>query len=140
MKKIFKSFGILVLLISMVLFLDIGCVFKYVTGIPCPGCGTTRACLQFLEGHPVDAFYWHPLFWLTVILLVVATLTGGRMFRSNRRNHTIFGIFAVMYLTVYLVRMILLFPDTPPMDFNKEALLWKALDWLQNWVVTKGFF
>ena len=30
---------------GMVLLLDVGCIFRRVTGIPCPGCGMTRAHL-----------------------------------------------------------------------------------------------
>ncbi len=43
--------------------LDIGCVFRLVTGIPCPGCGMTRAWLAALRGDFAAAVAYHPLFW-----------------------------------------------------------------------------
>lgn len=132
MKKIIRSFGLLALLLLAVVFLDIGCVFRRFTGIPCPGCGTTRACIQFLQGHVVDAFYYHPLFWLTVILLVVMVLKDGRMFRSQKANRWFWIVILLMYLSVYLVRMFLLFPDTPPMELNEQAPFWKLWEWFRT--------
>lgn len=105
----------------LIIVLDIGCLFRYTTGLPCPGCGTTRACIAFVQGHVVDAFYWHPLFWLTVPLLVICVFTNGRLARSDRANRWIWITLGLMYVTVYVVRMILLFPDTPPMDYNYNA-------------------
>lgn len=42
---------------------DIGCIFRAITGVPCPGCGMTRAWLAFLTGHFDAALAYHPLFW-----------------------------------------------------------------------------
>ena len=106
MKKLVKIIGVLALAALLVFVLDIGCMFRSLTGFPCLGCGTTRACLAFLQGHVVDAFYYHPLFWLSTIFL--------------------------MYLTVYIVRMVLLFPDVPPMDYNYGAPLYRVYQWLAS--------
>jgi len=37
------------------------CIFRSVTGIPCPTCGTTRAATAFLEGNLLAAFAANPL-------------------------------------------------------------------------------
>lgn len=37
------------------------CMFKRVTGLPCPSCGATRAGLALLGGHPLRALAWNPL-------------------------------------------------------------------------------
>lgn len=54
--------------------LDIGCVFKTVTGLSCPGCGMTRAWLAALRLDLVAAVAYHPLFWIVppAIALVCA--------------------------------------------------------------------
>ena len=36
------------------------CVFNSLTGIPCPGCGGTRAVLALAKGHLTDSFFYHP--------------------------------------------------------------------------------
>lgn len=45
-----------------------GCPFKRVTGIPCPGCGMTRAVRFLLHGDVASATAMHPLVWLFVPL------------------------------------------------------------------------
>ena len=43
------------------------CVFHAVTGLPCPGCGTTRAALALLGGDPLAAFGFNPLATLAAL-------------------------------------------------------------------------
>ncbi len=37
------------------------CAFHHLTGLPCPGCGLTRAWVSMAHGQLVSAFVWHPL-------------------------------------------------------------------------------
>jgi hypothetical protein len=37
------------------------CPFHAWTGLPCPGCGATRAVLSFLRGDVLGALSWNPL-------------------------------------------------------------------------------
>jgi hypothetical protein len=56
------------------------CPFRGVTGIPCPGCGLTRAAGALMRGRVDDALHAHPLIVLLVVQLGVvwALLTFGR--------------------------------------------------------------
>ena len=47
------------------------CVFRSLTGIPCPTCGTTRAATAFLQGDVMTAFIINPLATLAGLLFVV---------------------------------------------------------------------
>lgn len=134
MKKLFKTLGILALLGFCVIFLDIACAFRYLTGFPCPGCGTTRACIEFFEGHLVEAFYWHPLFWLTPILLLVSTIKGSVIFKNEKLNHGFWLLITVIYLSVFAVRMVLLFPNTAPMDYNYDSILAQVIDFIRRFL------
>ncbi len=49
------------------------CVFHGLTGWPCPTCGTTRAALALLDGHPVQALAYNPL----MTVLGCAFMAGG---------------------------------------------------------------
>ena len=40
-----------------------GCPIRWLTGIPCPGCGLSRAYLALLSGNLQGDFVFHPLFW-----------------------------------------------------------------------------
>ena len=46
------------------------CVFRSLTGIPCPSCGTTRAATAFLQGDLMTAFINNPLAALAGLLFV----------------------------------------------------------------------
>lgn len=75
MKRSLKQYKSLVLflacagLLVLVLRLLNGfCMLRTLTGIPCPGCGMTRAVLSALHGDFGAAFAYHPL-WVTLPLL-----------------------------------------------------------------------
>jgi hypothetical protein len=46
------------------------CVFRQVTGLECPGCGTTRALHALLHGRVGEAFRFNP--FLFAVMLVIA--------------------------------------------------------------------
>ena len=127
-KTVFKRLGFCLLaVLAAAVILDTGCVFYKVTGIPCPGCGSTRAYLAALRLDFGEAFRMHPLWPLTVPLLAVSVWKEGEVFQSRRANACLYGLAATLYLGVYIARMALLFPDTPPMAFDGNALLPRVL-------------
>ena len=50
------------------------CLFKTITGKPCPFCGLTRAFSQALHGEFQKAFDFHPLWWLAVLLILCSII------------------------------------------------------------------
>ncbi len=36
------------------------CVFRNVTGVPCPTCGSSRAALAVVQGRPLEAIVFNP--------------------------------------------------------------------------------
>ena len=46
------------------------CLFKNVTGIPCPSCGVTRSVLLLIQGEVMQAMLTNPLGILAMILLL----------------------------------------------------------------------
>ncbi|MBL4716421.1 MAG: DUF2752 domain-containing protein [Bacteroidia bacterium] len=47
------------------------CIFKNITGIPCPSCGTTRSVLAILKGNVIDSIGHNPLGLVMVLLLAI---------------------------------------------------------------------
>ncbi|MCC7369613.1 MAG: DUF2752 domain-containing protein [Chloroflexi bacterium] len=50
------------------------CIFKLMSGLPCPGCGLTRAVVLLMHGDLTGSLYYHPLavFLVLAALLLVA--------------------------------------------------------------------
>ena len=47
------------------------CVFKKVTTLPCPSCGSTRSMKAILQGDLAGGFSWNPIGYLLFILLII---------------------------------------------------------------------
>ena len=88
------------------------CLFYNLTGIPCPSCGMTRAYLQLSQGNYAEAFRYHPLF------LLVPVLFYGIMKDKRRIIHGL----GIIFLLVWIIRMILYFPHVEPMNYNPRSL------------------
>jgi hypothetical protein len=100
------------------------CYFKGFFGIPCPGCGMTRAWISLFNGKILTALYFHPVFWIVpVIAFVVIFRTRLHfLYWSNRFWFTVLALL----LGVYFMR----FPDTPPLDFNRSGVVPKLINQL----------
>ncbi len=87
--------------------LDIGCVFRLMTGIPCPGCGMTRAWLAALRLDFAAAFAYHPLFWVVPIAFVLAFVREEVASSKLKRGIDIAVIvLCVLVVAVWIVRLI----------------------------------
>lgn len=109
------------------LFTGTACWFQSVVGLPCPGCGTTRAVLALLEGRVGEALRWHPLIFVSLLLVpAYAILRHGPLkTRKKALDSAAISVF-ILYLAVYALRMILLFPHTEPMVPLKTAV-WRQI-------------
>ena len=101
------------------------CFFKALFGIPCPGCGLGRAILSIFRGEFALSLSCHPL--------AMPLLGAGMLYPFRRklpdflfRENLFWPAALVIVLLVYAVRMILFFPDVPPMDLNRASLLFRV--------------
>lgn len=63
------------------------CIFKHVTNVPCPSCGTTRSVVTLMEGDVMEAFLTNPFGLLVATFILVGPpwiiwdlLTGNKTF------------------------------------------------------------
>jgi hypothetical protein len=47
------------------------CLFKYLTDIPCPSCGSSRSVIAILHGDIHEAFYLNPLGFLIFGIMLI---------------------------------------------------------------------
>jgi len=89
------------------------CPFRVLTGLQCPGCGSTRACYQLMHLHPIAAFKLNPLMMLTLpfILYGLAGFTKSAVTGKPQRRIFIPSI----YLWAWLAALIFfwVFRNTP---------------------------
>ncbi len=50
------------------------CLFRALSGLPCPGCGLTRALVALLHGDLAAAFVYHPYSFVLLPLLGIMSL------------------------------------------------------------------
>ena len=86
--------------------LDIGCAFRFVTGVPCPGCGMTRAWLAALRGDLAAAVAYHPLFWAVPVAFALV-FAQERLPRWRRACIAAAGVLAVAFVALWAVRLVL---------------------------------
>ena len=109
------------------------CIIRNVTGFPCPGCGMTRAHIEVLKLNFKKAFYYHPLFILPTIVFAVVILrnkskTANYIYNNNYIIFTVLFIF----IAVYIVRFVLLFPHKEPFTYNYDSNLYIILKFFKN--------
>lgn len=67
----------------------IPCVFKTLTGYPCPTCGATRVVRSLFQFDIVAAFLWNPLLFLAGIVFMIWVFYGFYMLFSGKKVQVI---------------------------------------------------
>lgn len=80
------------------------CPIRSVTGIPCPGCGISRAWFAFLSGDFVHALRFHPMFW-SLVPICIFFLWEGRLFENEKLNIGILAGIGILFFIVYAIRL-----------------------------------
>ncbi len=100
------------------------CLIKSTIGVPCPGCGMTRATLELLSGNISAALHYHPLVVFFYPAVIVLFLLWKFCRKSHPRAVMMFAMFfVVVFITVYVIRLIIYFPHTEPFTFNTNTFL-----------------
>lgn len=128
-KKQIKKYYILIIVgILYLLFFKLflphrsNCIFKNITGLPCPGCGLTRSFLSLFKFDIKSAFYYHPLFWLIIIIGFVVFYSERPRLGKIAKSKWFWIIIAILFTVVYIIRFKYVFPS-PPMDYDPDNLI-----------------
>ncbi len=94
-----------VLIYAAILYISpISCVFYEIFGIPCMGCGMTRAWLSALKLDFSMAFSYHFMFWLLPILFI-CFLRDGRLFDKKEFNIIFYSLTIIGFLINWVHRI-----------------------------------
>ncbi len=89
-----------------------GCPIKFLTGVSCPGCGMTRACVCLAKGDIRSAWDFHPLFPLPFIFAAVYLIRQYRIKKQkkSKAGELVYRIYIftniALFFIVYMFRMI----------------------------------
>ena len=104
------------------------CWFQSIMGVPCPGCGSVRATTALLQGQFIEAHNSHPLILMSLALCLyfgVRHIIFKKAPISKIEKFILLGIF-IIYMGVFAVRMVFLFPHTEPL-VPLETALWRLV-------------
>lgn len=103
---IHKSIIVILVLsiLAVMVLLDIyKCPARLIVGVPCPFCGMTRAFMSILHGNIADSFYYHPLWPVAIIAILIITFDSFFSFNRKFMNISL-TIISVMFLCCFIYR------------------------------------
>lgn len=83
-----------------ILQLHVHCPIYVNTGIPCPGCGITKALHSIMRFDFIAAWRYNPLCFVLPFLLVFV-LFNGKPFKNNKVNNILIIIFIGVAILSY---------------------------------------
>ena len=108
------------------------CPMLLITGIPCPGCGMSRALLLLLTGHPAESVKMHPLAPLVLVLLIYIGWNRYIIGRKSKMVPLFTGIGMVLLVICYLIRMYYLFPENQPLFYMEDNLFSQTIPYYKQ--------
>lgn len=117
-------YGCIILL--AVIIMDNWCPLENIIGIPCPGCNMFTALYWLLyRGSMTYANAYHPMvipFLIYFIVCLLLYLKYKATILDQKAFKLVTIVFIVLFIGVYLYRMMMVFPNSP-MVYNEDSLL-----------------
>ena len=104
-KSYIIAFAAIFALIVTMWILNIPCPIKYIAGIPCAGCGMSRALLSALRLDFASAFAYHPLWIIVLPALITLVILGAN--DKRRASNALLISLCVLFLITWIIRIIL---------------------------------
>lgn len=83
----------------------IGCPIKFITGIPCLGCGMTRAVISVLRFNFSAALYFHPMVVVVIPTVVFYMLDYFLLHLKNFPWKIVIDVICLLFVICFLVRI-----------------------------------
>lgn len=124
----FKEYGIAI--VALILYTVISnllfhafCPLIILSGVPCPGCGISRATVCFLTGRWKQAWQLNPMVFP---IMTAAVYFGWNRYMLGRQAKGIKAVIAVvlgLMIIVYGVRMYMYYPNRVPYIYTEDNML-----------------
>lgn len=110
------------------------CPFLLTTGLPCPGCGMSRAVFFVFTFQFSRAWLMNPVAFLWAILIVLFVIYRYILGRSVKKLRMPLIIVLMLTIGYYFYRMIMIYPSYPPMVYRRNNLLEKIFPFYRDLV------
>lgn len=107
-------------------------------GIPCPGCGVSRATVYFLTGRWHQAWMMNPMIFPIAIAAAYFGWNRYLMGRKAAGIKTIIITLVVLLIVVYGVRMYLYYPNRIPCVYTEDNMLERMLSFYRQILYNAG--
>lgn len=110
------------------------CPMHLLLGLPCPGCGMTRAFCLATHGHWEEAYFFHPLYPL--IFLYFVFVWGCKLVETWRGEpprvpvYRIAGVACLALFAFWAERLVIFFATGGVEVMARDNLLARLLRWL----------
>ena len=99
------------------------CPMVWLTGLPCPACGMTRAGVALLTGQFAKAWQIHPFIYVFVVVFALWFVSRYVLQKSVSWMRPLVIICLILLIAFYVYRMIRFFPGEPPMSYYSGNVL-----------------
>lgn len=127
--KEYAGMGIVIVIgmLVMNLLFHTTCPSAIVLGLPCPGCGITRAAILLVTGHPIQAFQMNPSIYIW--LFFFGYVGFYRYVRGKEPAHfnVVLVIVIAVVIGIFVAGMWKYFPDRAPYTVNIDNILARFL-------------
>lgn len=123
LKKYYK--GLLALLIYVLItqcVFGTVCIFAIATGLPCPGCGITRATLFIMQFKFIEAFEMN-LFAYPCICVIVYIMIRRYVFEKKKLPMVPILVVGGLMFAYWIWRMVTLYPGEAPMAYRSKNVI-----------------
>ena len=94
------------------------CPMVRIFGLPCPGCGMTRAFLYVVKGRFEEALYINPCVYLWIVFLLYIIVVRYLLGKSVKHALVLAIIILGIMLVRYIYGMYMYYPTRPPFSYT----------------------
>lgn len=99
------------------------CPVVLLTGYPCPGCGMTRAAMEFIKGEWLVAYNLNLMVYLWVAFGIYFFVVRYVFNKEKKLTNILLIVLLVLQVLWYIYRMFTEFPGEPPMSYWNNNLI-----------------
>lgn len=96
------------------------CPFRLIFGIPCPGCGMSRALLALVHGDLKASLSFHPLLIPTALCLMLGVVFWKK--NSRKAYRAVLYIWIAAMIILWLIRLVIFVETFTLSDLNGSLL------------------